>query len=87
MLPVLKSSWMLFQLCICEAALLQIEMFFFSENWKMYAVNQKDCMDSTKENERKELVLNSWTSAASPFFCFAAVIYGRDGVVGVVSEM
>ena len=53
----------------------------------MYSVNQKDCMDSTKENERKELVLNLWTSAASPFFCFAAVIYGRDGVVGVVSEM
>jgi len=53
MFPVLKSSWMLFQYGICEAALLQIEMFFFSENWKMYAVNQKDCMDSTKKNERK----------------------------------
>lgn len=53
MLPVLKSSWMLFQLCICEAALLQIEMFFFSENWKMYAINQKDCIGFYKE-KRKE---------------------------------
>jgi len=45
---------MLFQYGICEAALLQIEMFFFFlKIRKMYVINQTDCMDSTKKNKRK----------------------------------